>query len=149
MRRAFFIVNDPPYGTERAYNALRLEAIELLHCLGLALSQENRNVALALNQDLKDRCRREKIPDTTRPVSLLGISSWLKQGWVPLILVDARLVGEAEQPHWVAVTGLDSAGVIFNDPLGTAGSSTKHAPEFKRRLGFRGTSCAVIIKGRK
>jgi uncharacterized protein involved in oxidation of intracellular sulfur len=29
MARIFFIVNDPPYGTERAYNALRL-AINLM-----------------------------------------------------------------------------------------------------------------------
>jgi len=45
------------------------EAIELLDCLGLGLNEENRKVALALHQDLKDRCRREKVPDTIQPTT--------------------------------------------------------------------------------
>lgn len=125
------------------------EAIELLDCLGLGLNEENRKVALALHQDLKDRCRREKIPDTMRPVSLRDISSWLLQGWVPLVLVDARLIGEEEDPHWVVVTGIEDAHVAFHDPLAAAGNTVCSASKFEGWLGFRGTSCAVIIQGRK
>jgi len=125
------------------------EAIELLDCLGLGLNEENRKVAFTLHQDLKDRCRREKIPDTIRQVSLSDISSWLTQRWGPLVLVDARLVGEEEVPHWVVVTGIEDGQVTFHDPLASAGNTVGSASEFEGWLGFRGTSCAVIIQGRK
>ncbi len=125
------------------------EAIELLDCLGLGLSEENRKVALTLHQDLKDRCRREKILDAIRRVSLRDISSWMTRGWVPLVLVDARLVGEDEVPHWVVVTGIEDGHVTFHDPLAAAGNTVRGASEFEDWLGFRGTSCAVIVRGRK
>lgn len=125
------------------------EAIELLDCLGLGLNEENRKVALTLHQDLKDRCRREKIPDTIRPVSLRHISSWLAQGWVPLVLVHARLVGEEEATHWIVVTGIEDAHVTFHDPLAAVGNTIGNASEFKSWLGFRGTSCAVIVQDGK
>ena len=133
----------------RAFTQGNAETIELLDCLGLALNEENRKVASTLHLDLKDRCRREKIPDTMRSVSLHDLSSWLTHGWVPLVLVDARLVGEEETPHWVVITGIEDAHVTFHDPLAAAGNTVGSASEFEGWLGFRGTSCAVIVHDRK
>ena len=133
----------------RAFTQGNAETIELLDCLGLALNEENRKVASTLHLDLKDRCRREKIPDTMQSVSLHDLSSWLTHGWVPLVLVDARLVGEEEAPHWVVITGIEDAHVTFHDPLAAAGNTVGSASEFEGWLGFRGTSCAVIVHDRK
>ncbi len=133
----------------RVYTQGNAKEIELLDCLGLGLNEENRKVALALHQDLKERCRREKIPDTMRSVSLHDLSFWLTQVWVPLVLVDARLVGEDEAPHWVVVTGIEDGHVTFHDPLAAAGNTVVSASRFEGWLGFRGTSCAVIVQDRK
>ncbi len=132
----------------RVWTQGNAEAIELLDCLALSLNEENRKVALTLHQDLKDRCHSEKIPDTMRSVSLHDLSSWLARGWVPLVLVDARLVGEEEAPHWVVVTGIEGAHVTFHDPLAASGNTICIASEFEGWFGFRGTSCAVIVQGR-
>ncbi len=133
----------------RVFTQRNAEAIELIDCLGLGLNEENRKVALTLHPDLKDRCQREKISDTIRLVSLHDISSWLTQGWVPLVLVDARLVSEEETPHWVVITDIEDAHVTFHDPLADAGNTVGSASEFEGWLGFRGTSCAVIVQERK
>ena len=133
----------------RAFTQGNAETIELLDCLGLALNEENRKVASTLHVDLKDRCRREKIPDTMRSVSLHDLSSWLTHDWVPLVLVDARLVGEEEAPHWVVITASEDAHVTFHYPLAAAGNTVGSASEFEGWLGFRETSCAVIVHDRK
>ncbi len=74
-----------------------------------------------------------------------NIAVWRTQ----LVLVDARLVGEEEAPHWVVVTGIEDAHVTFHDPLAAAGNTVGNASEFKSWLGFRGTSCAVIVQDGK
>jgi sulfur relay (sulfurtransferase) complex TusBCD TusD component (DsrE family) len=45
--KSLFIVNDPPYGTERVYNALRLEPEQFEHpCADLFLSGTHRGTIL-------------------------------------------------------------------------------------------------------
>ncbi|HKZ24109.1 MAG TPA: peptidase C39 family protein [Thermoplasmata archaeon] len=123
------------------------ETIELVDCLGLDPSLENRKVAVALHRDLKRRCRQAQIPDAVKPVSLSDVVEWLARAWIPIVLVDARLVGDVEVPHWVLVTGIDPHTVTFHDPLAHAGNTNAPRREFAKRLGFKGTSCAVVIEG--
>ena len=125
-----------------------VEAIELIDCLGFDLSPEDRKVAEALHRDLRRRCRRAGIPDALKPVSLPDIAGWLARGWIPIVLVDARLVGDARLPHWVVVTGVAPSAVTFLDPLTAAGEARVPEREFAGRLGFGGTTCAVVVEGR-
>lgn len=125
------------------------ETIELLECLGLPLAEENRAVARALHEDVKGRCREAGIPDRVSGVSLDDISNWLALSWVPLVLVDARLVTDEEVPHWVVVTACDRGFVTFHDPLASEGDSQRPAEEFASLLGFGGVSCAVVVEGRR
>ncbi len=123
------------------------ETIELLECLGLPLAEENRTVARALHEDVKARCREAGIPDRVRGVSLDDISGWLARSWVPLVLVDARLVTDEDVPHWVVVTACDRGFVAFHDPLASEGNSHRPSEEFASLVGFRGVSCAVVVEG--
>jgi len=125
------------------------ETVELLDCLRLDLDTSNRDVAVALHEDVRRRCRAAGIPDTVAPVTLKAIRGWLTQGWVPLVLVDARLVGDEAVPHWVVVTDVEGGRVVFHDPLASRGGAAGRMEEFERRLGFRGVSCAVVVRGRR
>lgn len=125
-----------------------VEGIELLDCLGLHLTAENRQVARALHEDLKERCRAAGIPDRTAAVSLDSITDWIAAGACPLVLVDARLVMEETVPHWIVPTSTGKSEVRFHDPLASSGSSVVSASRFERRLGFRGTTCAVVVDGK-
>ena len=123
------------------------QAIELLDCLGLDLSPENRKVAEALHADLRRRCRRARIPDAIRPVSTSDVSRWVARGHVPIVLIDARLVGDLGVPHWIVVTAIDARTVILHNPLARSGGTRAPAREFTRWLGFKGTTCAVVVEG--
>ena len=125
------------------------ETVELLDCLRLDLDEPNRDVAVALHEDVRRRCRAAGIPDEVSPVTLNAVRGWLSKGWIPLVLVDAQLVGDEAVPHWVVITGVDGDRVVFHDPLASRGGRARRAEEFRRRLGFRGVSCAVIVEGRR
>jgi len=125
------------------------ETVELLDHLRLDLDEPNRDVAVALHEDVRRRCRAARIPDEVSRVKLNAVRGWLSKGWIPLVLVDARLVGDEAAPHWVVVTGVGGDRVVFHDPLASRGGRTRRAAEFRRRLGFRGVSCAVIVEGRR
>ncbi len=124
-----------------------VETIELVDCLDLSLSPEDRAVAASLHEDLKARCEKAGVPDTVGPVSLKDIEVWLGAGWVPLVLVDARLVRDEALPHWVVVTACGPEAVTFHDPLGSEGNTVASVQEFQKWLGFKGTSCAVVLEG--
>jgi len=125
------------------------ETVELLDCLGLELREEDRSVARALHDDMKIRCQRAGIPDEVRPVTLRDITSWLTRAWVPIVLVDARLVGDAEVPHWVVVTAVEPDVTVFHDPLAPRGDVRVSRRAFEERIGFRGVSCAVVVERRE
>jgi len=123
------------------------KAIELLECLGLAIADENRAVATALHEDLKERAARAGIKDEIKPVTLQDIEAWLHRGWVPLILIDARLTGDEAIPHWVVPTGITTQDVVLHDPDQQTGNLAVRREAFERWLGFDGVSCAVIVEG--
>ncbi|MEK6851165.1 MAG: peptidase C39 family protein [Candidatus Thermoplasmatota archaeon] len=131
----------------RVHTQGNAETIELLDCLGIRLSPENRRVAEALHRDLKARCRRAGVRDAPQPVTLRDVRGWLARGWVPVVLVDARLVGDEDLPHWVVVTAADDRTVTLHDPLARSGETVAPVPRFARWLGFRGTTCAVVVEG--
>ena len=109
---------------------------------------ENRLFALALLKDLRNRCRRAKIHNHERPITPSTIRGWLDNGWIPIILVDARLVGDEEVPHWVVVTGCSRLTMTFHDPLARHGNSSIATRKFNEFFGFHGTESAVVIMGK-
>ncbi len=125
-----------------------VESIGLLDSLDLKLGPKSRAVAAALHRDLKRRCRASGIRDYARSVRPADLVRWLREGWTPIVLVDARLVGDEALPHWVVVTRWDSTAVTIQDPLAWKGSTVVRSDDLRRRLGFRGTQCAVILEGR-
>ena len=125
-----------------------VESIGLLDCLNLKLGPKSRAVAVALHRDLKRRCRASGIRDYARSVRPADLVRWLRKGWTPIVLVDSRLVDDEALPHWVVVTRWDSTAVTIQDPLARRGSTVVRSDDLSRRLGFRGTQCAVILEGR-
>lgn len=125
-----------------------VENIELLDCLGLDIGKENLKVARALHADLKGRCAKEGIADERRRVSVRDIGKWVAAGEVPLVLVDARLVGDEPLPHWVVPVAVRKRSVIYNDPLARRGGCRAGSDTFKEHIGFGGTSCAVVVEGK-
>lgn len=126
-----------------------VETVELLDRLDLPLGPKERDVARTLHEDLKARCRAAGIPDEVRPVAVGDVQDWLASGWVPLVLVDSRLVGDEALPHWVVVTRLGGGMVRLNDPLATDAGTRVDLGAFRERLGFEGTYCAVIVEGQR
>ncbi len=125
------------------------ESIELLEGLGLTLSEPGRGVARALHDNLIRRCRKAGLTDVRRPVAMGDVATWIGRGWIPLLLVDARLVGDEELPHWIVVLGANGENVAFHDPLAERGPSFQSAGRFASFVGFRGISCAVVIEGER
>lgn len=126
-----------------------VESVELLDCLGLKLSPENRAVARVLHRDLLRRCRQDGIRDDARGVRPADLDRWVERGWTPIVLVDSRLVIDEALPHWVVVTRMDSSVVTIQDPLARKGNTVVGLDDLTRRLGFRGTQCAVVLEGRR
>ncbi len=118
------------------------------HRLCLLVNPENRVFALSLLQDLRRRCRRARIPAHERPVTMSTIGSWLAAGWIPIIMVDARLVGDEEVPHWVVITRCSGKTVTFHDPLALRGASSVKTKSFANHMGFHGTVSALVVRGR-
>ncbi len=131
----------------RVRTAGNAQTLELLENLGLDLSPPARVVARKLHQDLQRRCRRARIPDTGSQVSCRELSGWLRRGWTPLVLVNATLVGDVDQPHWVVVVRCTRRQVVIHDPLARAGGSRLSRSRFERGLGYRGLCCAVVVEG--
>jgi hypothetical protein len=118
------------------------------HRLCLQLHPENRVFALSLLRDLRSRCRAAGIPNRDGAVNTSSIREWLGRGWLPIVLVDARLVGNGEVPHWTVVTGCRNDTISFQDPLSRRGGSMLPLRKFERFLGFHGTICAVVVEGK-
>jgi predicted double-glycine peptidase len=118
------------------------------HRLCLMLDPENRKFAIELLHDLQNRCHKIGIPDSIRHIELDDIPEWLENGFVPIVLVDARLVNDENVPHWVVITGMGTGEVTFNDPLASTGGSKVTVHEFLKHFGFNGATAAVILEGK-
>lgn len=125
------------------------ERVELLDCLGFEMGEARYQVAAALHDDLKRRTQAVKIPDEVRAVRPTDIQDWLEEGAVPIVLVDARLVGDEALPHWVVVTSWNGDEVILNDPLADEAGSRVSKAALTGNLGFEEVSCAVAVEGRR
>ena len=87
--RVLFVLNDPPYGTERSYNALRLAK---------ALSSEQASVTVFLLADAVACARRgQKVPQGFYNLELM-LSSVVRKGELLLCgtCMDARGIGDAD-----------------------------------------------------
>jgi hypothetical protein len=118
------------------------------HRLCLLLHPENRVFALSLLHDLQARCRRAGIPNREMPVTTESIKEWLGRDWLPIVLLDARLVGNGEVPHWSVVTRCQEDTITFHDPLSRKGNSVLSIRKFERFLGFHGANCAVVVENK-
>lgn len=125
------------------------ERVELLDCLGFELGEDRYQVATALHNDLKRRAQAAEIPDEKSAIDPTDVQDWLEQGFVPIVLVDARLVGDEALPHWVLVTGWNGGHVILNDPLADEAGSRIPQKALTEHLGFEDVSCAVAIEGHR
>jgi hypothetical protein len=124
-------------------------SIELLECLGITLQDENREVARDLPANHVERARRAGIPDDVRRVTIQDITAWLASGWLPIVLVDAALVGDDRVPHWVVVIKVTPDEVTLHDPLAAAGGTRVARDVLIQHLGFGDTTCAVIVQGKE
>ncbi len=131
----------------RVRTAGNAQTVELLENLGLELTPQAQRVARRLHQDLQERCRRARIPETGSRVSCRDLTRWLRRGWTPLVLVNATLVGDVDQPHWVVVVRCTGRLVVIHDPLARTGGSRFARARFEKGLGYRGISCAVVVEG--
>ncbi len=131
----------------RVRTAGNAQTVELLENLGLELSPPARSVARKLHQDLQRRCRRARIPETGSRVSCWDLTRWLHRGWTPLVLINATLVGDVDQPHWVVVIQCTHRHVVIHDPLARTGGSRLPRRRFEQGLGYRGLRCAVVVEG--
>ena len=91
MSKTLFILNDPPYGTERSYNALRLA--------GSLVKQEGQEVRVFLMGDAASCAKRgQKTPDGYYNVERMVRSVVSRGGSVGICgtCMDARGLGEGE-----------------------------------------------------
>lgn len=90
MSKLLFIVNDAPYGNERAYNALRLA--------GALATRENVQIRLFLMADAVGCAKdQQKVPEGYYNIQLM-LAKIVRKGEVALCgtCMDARGLGESE-----------------------------------------------------
>ncbi|MCM8539480.1 MAG: peptidase C39 family protein, partial [Lentisphaeraceae bacterium] len=57
-------------------------------------------------------------------ISFSSLISYIKEGWVPIILISMYRLQQSKSPHWVVITGCDNHFIYIHDPfVDIAGSS--------------------------
>jgi predicted double-glycine peptidase len=72
-------------------------------------------VRLMHGRDLAE-AKARAIPIHYGELAIDDIKAKLEVGFVPIVLITCRYIHGDNTPHWVAVTGIDDAGVAVNDP---------------------------------
>lgn len=109
----------------------------------------DREVLKILYEDIKRRCRRAGIKDLKVAPRVSDIRGWLARNQVPILLVDTAMVSDEVLPHWMVVTGVGRRHLTVNNPLEESAHSRIPIDVFKEHVGFKGTCCAVVLRGKR
>jgi uncharacterized protein involved in oxidation of intracellular sulfur len=102
MTKSLFILNDPPYGTERSYNALRLA--------GSLVKREGEQVRIFLIGDAAACAKRgQKVPDGYYKIEHMLLIVARKGGEIGVCgtCMDARGIGDDELAEGCRRSSLD------------------------------------------
>lgn len=113
---------------EKRLDAQRLEIFKRLYA-------ERRQRAIGMG--VKER--------KVKQITMGDVRSTLSRGGVPIVLTDAKELGDEEAPHWIVLTGADDESFTVNNPLDTKGGSLFPASEFSRIAGFGGEHTLVSV----
>lgn len=108
----------------------------------------NREVLRVFYEDVKEKCGRAGIEDQEVAPTLSDLGGWLASNQVPLLLTDLTMLSDEVLPHWVVITGISRRHIRINNPLGDHAHVQVSIDVFKKNIGFKGTHCAVVLKGK-
>ncbi|MFQ5909256.1 MAG: peptidase C39 family protein [Thermoplasmata archaeon] len=109
----------------------------------------NRDVLKIFYEDVKEKCKRAGIEDQELAPTLSDIGRWLANDQVPLLLMNSAMLSYEVLPHWVVITGIGRRRIRINNPLGDLARVQVSIEVFERNMGFKGTHCAVVLKGKR
>ncbi|OGS40655.1 MAG: hypothetical protein A3K77_04310 [Euryarchaeota archaeon RBG_13_31_8] len=120
-------------------------AYECAAVVGLRTTEKD--MLEVLFKDMKNRAIQNRISETDEDVTVELLKSYLVQHQLPIVLINAKLVSNDDEPHWVVMTGYDREFIFINDPLAEDGNIRKkvHVKEFQKWLGYKGGKCVLFI----
>ncbi len=78
-------------------------------------------------------------------ISIDTVRTTIEGGGIPIVLTNAKELGDDDAPHWVVFTGVEDGTFTINNPLDSAGGSSFGSAEFNRISGFRGEKTIVSV----
>jgi len=111
------------------------------------LRTTEKDMLKVLFKDMKNRAIQNRISETDEDVTVDLLKSYLVQHQLPIVLINAKLVSNDDEPHWVVMTGYDTKFIFINDPLAEDENVRKKVPvkEFQKWLGYKGGKCVLFI----
>ncbi|MBN1861152.1 MAG: peptidase C39 family protein [Candidatus Thermoplasmatota archaeon] len=100
-----------------------------------------------LFQDMKHKAIQKEIIEKNEDVTVDLLKSHLAQCHIPIVLINAKLISNDNEPHWVVMTGYDTDFIFINDPLAEEGNVRKKVPvkKFQKWLGYKGGKCVLFV----
>ena len=113
-----------------------------------------RKVSALMQREDEKLVKAAKLPIEIRKWTIADLEVAVGEGAVPLVLVSTKLFHGDNGPHWVAVSGIDSAHVYVNDPWITKSKrqtarsqtarSASHA-DFLKMASYDGERAVVLV----
>jgi hypothetical protein len=97
--------------------------------------------------DLKKKCASNGIVEDVKRFGLPEIRKILKEGGIPVALVNAELLSNEYLPHWIVFKGFDKNLFYINNPLDTPKKRKVRIPSkiIQKSLGFMGFRSLVVV----
>jgi len=100
-------------------------------------------------RDMQRRALALDVKEERRTVTIDEISSALKRGEVPIVLINAMLLHREDVPHWVIVRGYNRREVFIHDPLWKARRRGGVAVQrFKKMIGYGAGQVMIALSAR-
>jgi len=94
----------------------------------------------------RTRCRKLGVRERQTTITHETVHNSLVSNRVPLIVTTALYFSNEDQPHWVAVTGIDDTFLYVHNPLDTHPRKRKiELPALQNFIGYRGDQSMVEI----
>jgi len=111
------------------------------------LRNTEKSMLQALFKDMRHKAIQNKISDNRENVTIDFLKSHLAEYQIPIVLVNAKLVSNDDEPHWVVMTGYDTDSIFINDPLAKGEEVRKRISmkKFQKWLGYKEGKCVLFV----
>jgi hypothetical protein len=131
------------FGASILSNTKDLEWLDYIEHKYLKFSRKRLDAHL---EDFESRCLNQGVLIDIDTVTMEIIDQAMREGHVPIVLMNAMIFTDEDVPHWVVISGLDleRGTITLNNPLGE-GPDTIPLERFHDGYGWRGKETMIEI----